>query len=247
MTAEIRNLSKRQKKKLEKPSLPCLEIQQIKPKTKNQDKTFTAYIEGQNIFMYGVAGTGKSFIPLYLGIKDIMSGLSSYERVVIVRSIVPSRDIGFLPGNSKEKCKEYEVPYEQICAELFERADAYSLLKSKGMVVFTSTSFNRSITFNDSIIFVDECQNMTARELDTIITRVGKNCRIIFSGDMRQVDLNKRNDLSGLRDFIKIIQKMNSFTFVEFGIDDILRSKFVKEYITTRMILEDNGTIETLV
>ena len=250
MTDTPVKISKRQRRKLEKQTVnnvSCLQIKEIKPKTTNQSRAFNAFLSNDNLFLYGVAGTGKSFLSLYLSLHYIMSNTTIYEKLIIVRSIVPSRDIGFLPGNTKEKCREYEAPYEQLCGELFERKDAYNLLKTNGLVHFTSTSFNRSITFNNSIIFVDECQNLTGRELDTIITRVGKNCRIIFAGDMRQNDLVKKGDYSGISDFMKIIRQMEKFKFVEFTAQDILRSSLVKDYIITRMELEDNGIIQPLV
>ena len=240
-------LTKKQRRHLSKEDMQqetsCFKLKQVKPLTHNQNKAFQSFYEDQNLFLYGVAGTGKTYLGIYLALESILSGLSTYEKLVIVRSIVPSRDIGFLPGNSKEKAKEYEQPYHIICDELFGKQGSYDLLKSKSVVDFLPTSFNRGITISNSIVFVDECQNLTSAECNTIITRLGKNCRLILSGDIRQCDLNKRKETSGLVDFIKIIKRMNSFNFIEFGIDDIVRSQFVKEYITARTELEDKGEI----
>jgi hypothetical protein len=184
--------------------------------------------------LHGMAGTGKSFISLYLSLKEVIKTDSVYKRVVIVRSVVPTRDMGFLPGNNKEKTKVYEAPYYAICTELFGRGDSYEILKSKGIVEFISTSFIRGVTLNDCIIVVDEIANLTLHELDSVITRVGKNCKIIFSGDFSQSDFTREQDRNGLKDFMRIIERMKSFEFIEFNENDIVRSSMVKEYIISK-------------
>jgi phosphate starvation-inducible protein PhoH len=206
-------------------------LKHFEPLTKNQRLSFEAYDAGKNLMLHGIAGTGKSFISMYLALKQVLTENSPFKKVVIVRSVVPTRDMGFLPGNSKEKAKVYEAPYYAICTELFGRGDAYEYLKSKGIVEFISTSFIRGITLNDTIIIVDEMANMTLHELDSVITRVGKNCRIIFCGDFRQSDFIKKQDKDGLMDFMRIIERMKSFVFVDFIEQDIVRSSMVKDYI----------------
>ena len=206
-------------------------LKHFEPLTKNQRLSFDAYDAGKNLMLHGIAGTGKSFISMYLALKQVLTENGAFKKIVIVRSVVPTRDMGFLPGNSKEKAKVYEAPYYAICTELFGRGDAYEYLKSKGIVEFISTSFIRGITLNDTIIIVDEMANMTLHELDSVITRVGKNCRIIFCGDFRQSDFIKKQDKDGLMDFMRIIERMKSFIFVDFIEQDIVRSSMVKDYI----------------
>ena len=206
-------------------------LKHIEPLTQNQKLSFEAYQNGKNLMLHGIAGTGKSFISLYLGLNQIMTENSQYKRVVIVRSVVPTRDMGFLPGNSKEKAKVYEAPYYAICTELFGRGDSYDYLKNKGLVDFISTSFIRGITLNDSIVIVDEIANLTGHELDSIITRIGKNCKIIFCGDFRQSDFTKDQEKNGLMDFMRVIKRMKSFEFIDFQKEDIVRSSMVKNYI----------------
>ena len=180
--------------------------------------------------LHGCAGTGKTFISLYLALDDLQK--EEYSRIVLVRSAVPTREMGFLPGTEDEKSKVYEAPYVSIMQELFSRGDnPYGQLKQKGVINFLTTSYIRGTTFNDSVIIVDECQNMTFHELDSIITRVGKNCRIIFCGDFFQSDLKSS---SGLKDFMMIIKSMNEFYFIGFGIPYIVRSDFVKSYLTEK-------------
>ena len=212
-------------------------LKQINPLTKNQTLTFESYKEGKNLLLHGIAGTGKSFISMYLSLSDVLSENGSHKKVVIVRSVVPTRDMGFLPGNSKEKAKVYEAPYYAICTELFGRSDSYEYLKQKNLVEFISTSFIRGITLNDCIIIVDEIANMTLHELDSVITRVGKNCRIIFCGDFRQSDFTREHEKNGLTDFMRVIRSMKSFDLVEFEANDIVRSALVKEYIIAKMEL----------
>lgn len=206
-------------------------LKKIEPLTENQKLSFESYYQGKNLMLHGIAGTGKSFISIYLGLQEILSENSRYKKLVIIRSVVPTRDMGFLPGNSKEKAKVYEAPYYAICTELFNRGDAYEYLKNKNVVEFISTSFIRGITLNDCIIIVDEIANLTLHELDSVITRVGKNCRVIFSGDFRQSDFSKEQDKNGLIDFMRIIERMKSFTFIDFDENDIVRSSMVKDYI----------------
>jgi phosphate starvation-inducible PhoH-like protein/PhoH-like ATPase len=184
--------------------------------------------------LHGMAGTGKTYISLALALNDLLSEESLQHKVVIIRSVVPTRDMGFLPGSHKEKMAVYEAPYSAISAELFGRGDAYDILKNKGMVDFISTSFIRGITLSDCYVLVDEINNMTFHELDSIITRIGSNCRLILCGDFRQSDLTREQERNGLKDFMKIVDKLNDFSYIEFEQQDIVRSKLVKEYIIAR-------------
>jgi phosphate starvation-inducible protein PhoH and related proteins len=202
-------------------------LKEIEPLTKSQVAVFDSY---KHLMLHGCAGTGKTFISLYLALDDLQK--EEYSRIVLVRSAVPTREMGFLPGTEDEKSKVYEAPYVSIMQELFSRGDnPYGQLKQKGVINFLTTSYIRGTTFNDSVIIVDECQNMTFHELDSIITRVGKNCRIIFCGDFFQSDLKSS---SGLKDFMMIIKSMNEFDFIGFGIPDIVRSDFVRSYLTEK-------------
>lgn len=202
-----------------------LDLQEIEPLTKNQ---VIAFESNKNLMLHGVAGTGKTFISCYLAFDDMVKNI--YERLVIIRSAVPTRDIGFLPGNEKEKASVYEEPYKDICIELFQRGDAYEILKTKGLVHFMTTSFIRGVTLRNATIMIDECQNMSFHELDSIITRIGQGCRVVFCGDFRQSDLQK----NGLQDFVRVLKAMEAFDFVDFDIKDIVRSEFVKQYITAK-------------
>lgn len=210
-----------------------LVLEKINPITPAQLKTFQSYYNNKNLFLSGYAGTGKTFIAVGLALEDLMN-TSYYTHLKIVRSAVSSRDIGHLPGSIAEKTKIFEQPYYDIVNELFGRGDAYNILKFKNQVVFETTSFLRGTTFKDSIILVDECQNMTFQELDTTITRVGENCKIIFAGDYRQTDLTKKNDLSGINYFSNIIKEVGGFDFIEFKESDIVRSGLVKDYIIAK-------------
>ena len=202
-----------------------LSLAEIEPLTKNQLEAFES---DKNLILHGIAGTGKTFISCYLAFDDMVKGV--YNNLVIIRSAVPTRDIGFLPGSEKEKASVYEEPYKEIALELFQRGDAYEILKTKGLVHFMTTSFVRGITLKDAVIMVDECQNMSFHELDSIITRVGTNCRVIFCGDFRQSDLKT----NGLESFMEILKNMGAFEFIDFEIKDIVRSEFVKDYIIAK-------------
>lgn len=222
-----------------KPSFnsPNFNLKRVHPLTENQKKTFDAFHQGKHLMLHGMAGTGKTFLSMYLAINDLMSGTSEQEKIYVIRSVVPTRDMGFLPGSQKEKMKVYEAPYYAICSELFERGDAYDILKQKNAVEFMSTSFVRGTTLNNCYVVVDEINNMTFHELDSVITRIGKNCRVIFCGDFRQSDLSREQERNGLKEFIKVIDRLSDFEYIDFLEADIVRSKLVKEYIIARQKL----------
>jgi len=215
------------------------DLYEINPLTINQQKFFKLYDQSSFILLHGVAGTGKTYIALYKAIQQVLSKDNRFQNVIIVRSAVPSRDIGHLPGDVHEKAEIYEKPYQDICESLFTRKDSYQRLQEQKNIMFMLTSYIRGITIDNSIIIVDECQNMTDMELNSIITRVGERSKIIFCGDFRQTDLYKRFDKSGLKKFMLIADLMPSARVVEYGNDDIVRSKLVKEYIVARNVFED--------
>jgi len=200
-------------------------IPEIEPLTRNQ---LVAFESTKHMVLCGAAGTGKTFISLYLAFDDIAK--QEYDKIILVRSAVPTRDMGFLPGTDKEKAKVYEEPYYAIANEIFQRGDAYEILKKHNVVNFMTTSYLRGLTVRDSVVIVDECQNMTFHELDSIITRIGENSRIIFCGDFAQADLPK----NGMKEFLQVLNEMSEFDIVEFGISDIVRSSFVKKYLIAK-------------
>ena len=181
--------------------------------------------------LHGYAGTGKTFCALYLALNELLTGNSNYDKIILIRSVVPSRDMGFLPGSIKDKTKVYEEPYKEICDDLFGRGDGYDILKLKKLIEFTTTSFLRGMTFNNAIVIVDETNNMLMSELDTVMTRMGNNSRIIFCGDYRQTDLNKPHEQEGITKFMRITKRIGSFKHIEFEKEDIVRSGVVRDYI----------------
>ena len=213
----------------------------IEPITDNQKKLFDSYSEGKHLVAYGTAGTGKTFISLYNAISDILDESTPYEKIYLVRSLVSTREIGFLPGDHEDKADIYQIPYKNMVKYMFQMpSDAdfemlYGNLKAQDSIKFWSTSFIRGTTLDNAIIIVDEFQNLNFHELDSIITRVGENSKIIFCGDASLTDLVKTNDRNGIHDFLNILRKMPSFDIIEFGIDDIVRSGLVKEYIIAKL------------
>lgn len=206
----------------------------LEPLTQKQRDTVSAYRKDKNLLLHGIAGTGKTFLALSLAFEEMLDPSSDFNFVGIVRSTVPTRDMGFLKGDDKEKIAVYEAPYSAVCGELFGISDAYDCLKNQGAVQFMSTAFIRGLTLNDCIIIVDEFENLSFHELDSIITRMGKNSKIIFCGDYSQSDLTKTNERNGCLDFMRILKDMNRFEFIEFGIDDIVRGDTVRQYIVSK-------------
>ena len=213
------------------------QLSTIKPVTDSQKIVFDSWKKGLNQFLFGCAGTGKTFISLYLALQEVLKNETPYDKVIVVRSLIPTREIGFLPGDEEDKAALYQVPYSNMMQFMFEQPNEqafsmlYDRLKAQGSFYFLSTSFLRGLTFDNSIIIVDECQNLNFHELDTIITRVGQDSKIFFCGDFGQSDLTKLNERNGLMDFLQILQEMQEFNCTEFDIGDIVRSGFVRSYL----------------
>ena len=213
----------------------------INPLTDNQRVAFDAYKQGKNLFLYGAAGTGKTFCALYLALQECLKHDTPYDTVYLVRSAVPTREIGFLPGDEEDKTALFQVPYQNMVKFMFEQPNEvafkqlYERLKNQGTLFFLTTSFLRGITLDNAIIIVDECQNLNFHELDSITTRVGQDSKIIFCGDFMQTDLQKQYEKEGMMKFMQILENMDAFTNIEFNIGDIVRSGFVKDYIINKI------------
>ena len=218
-------------------------LRDIEPLTPNQQLLFNAYAENKNLVAYGCAGTGKTFITLYNALKDVLDQETPYEKVYIIRSLIPTREIGFLPGDHEDKSTLYQLPYKAMVKYMFEmptEADfemLYGNLRAQDSIDFWSTSFIRGTTFDKSIIIVDEYQNLNYHELDSIMTRVGQDSKIMFCGDATQSDLVRENERNGIVDFMRILRMMSSMEVIEFGVEDIVRSGLVKEYILAKLEL----------
>jgi predicted ribonuclease YlaK len=210
---------------------------EFEPITENQKKACELWDEGENLILTGSAGTGKTFLALALALERVLERGGPYDRVIIVRSVVPVREIGFLPGKLEEKIEVFEAPYKAIVEELFEDKAAWQKLKNNKQILFETTSFIRGQTFDRSIIIVDEMQNLNFHELDSVMTRVGEYCKIIFSGDYLQSDFERESDRLGVMKFLNIMDRMTYFSVIQFGWDDIVRSGIVRDYIMTKEMM----------
>ena len=213
----------------------------IKPLTPSQEKAYDFWDKNKNLFMYGAAGTGKTFIALYLALREVLNEETPYEKVYIVRSLVSTREIGFLPGDHEDKSEIYQIPYKNMVRYMFEMPDdnsfemLYGNLKAQETISFWSTSFIRGTTLDRSIVIVDESQNLNFHELDSIITRVCEDTKILFCGDANQTDLVKTNERNGIHNFMNILSIMNEFGMIEFGIQDIVRSGLIRSYLLSKL------------
>jgi len=206
----------------------------VEPITSNQELVFKSFERGNHTILSGSAGTGKTFLALYLSLQEVLDRETEFDRLIIIRSIVPTRDIGFLPGTEDEKKEAYTAPYRIITNELFSHPESWDRLVQSKMVEFESTSFIRGTTFNNAIIVVDEMQNLSGHELDSVITRVGRNCRFVMCGDYYQTDFEKEKDKNGILKFMNIIDELTKFDIIEFDWKDIVRSDLVRDYIMTK-------------
>ena len=241
LTPDINGMSAKQMKR-RKPINNDMLVN-IEPLTPAQEKVFEFWNNNQNLFMYGAAGTGKTFVALYLALKEVLKEETPYDKVYIVRSLVSTREIGFLPGDHEDKSSLYQIPYKNMVKYMFEMPDdnsfemLYGNLKAQETISFWSTSFIRGTTLDKAIVIVDECQNLNFHELDSIITRVGEDTKIIFCGDVHQSDLVKTNERNGILNFMSILQLMKEFGMIEFGIDDIVRSGLIRSYLVSKISL----------
>ena len=213
----------------------------VTPLTENQEKIFTAWDEGKHLFIYGAAGTGKTFCAVYKALFDTLKDVPSYDQVYLVRSLVATREIGFLPGDHEDKSSLYQIPYKNMVKYMFEMGSdsefeiLYGALKQQETIKFWSTSFLRGVTLDNSVIIIDEMQNLNFHELDSIITRVGENTRIVFCGDAMQSDLVRDKEKNGIHDFMRILEMMpEDFAMIEMGVDDICRSGLVRNYLVAK-------------
>ena len=206
----------------------------IDPITERQKEVFDAWRDGDNMALVGTAGTGKTFLALYLALEEVMDKSTPYDSVRIIRSVVPTRDVGYLPGTIEEKLNAYTGPYRAIASELFEDERAYDKLVHNKYITFESTSYIRGLTYDNSIVVVDEMQNLNFHELDSVITRIGNCSKIIFCGDYKQSDFKSENDKKGINIFLDILEQLRNFSVVEFNWEDIVRSGLVRDYIMTK-------------
>ena len=217
------------------------DLRPIQPKTKNQENMFYHYNTGIDIMaLTGSAGSGKTFLSMFLALRDVLDPSTEFKHLKIVRSAVPSRNMGYLPGTLDEKMEVYEQPYEAICNEIFDyNTRNYERLKELGYVSFDTTSFLRGLTFDNTIVIVDEMQNMNFQEIDTIMTRMGVYSKILFCGDFKQNDLQyQRNDQSGIQSFCRIIEEMKDAINIQFTLDDCVRSELVYDYLCAKEKLD---------
>lgn len=209
-------------------------LRAIEPITSSQQEVFKSWKEENNLILSGSAGSGKTFLALALALETVLDNGNTIDKVVVVRSAVPTRDVGFLPGTMEEKEAAYLVPYVAIVTELFEDKDAWTKLSAQGNIEFLTTSYIRGMTISNAIVIVDEMQNLTFHELDSVITRLGINCKLILCGDYYQSDFHKEGDKKGILQFLNIVESMKRFDHVEFTWEDIVRSGLVRDYIMTK-------------
>lgn len=208
------------------------DLKSIKPLTEPQRQMIESYFMGNHILAEGSAGSGKSYIALWLALNTILSTDTPQDRIIILRSAVASRNVGFLPGTIEEKMEPFELPYKDIVADLTGRYTCYDEMKKAGRITFMPTSYLRGMTWDNAIVILDELQSCNLHELNSVITRCGKNTRFIAIGDNIQNDLiYNKYDQSGLPTFMRIVERMEEFDIIKFTRNDVVRSGLVRAWI----------------
>lgn len=220
-----------------KSALSLGNLNVYEPFTANQKKAFDAWEDGKNLFLTGSAGTGKTFLALYFGLGETLNVENEFEDLTLIRSIVPTREIGYLPGDADVKMQAYARPYMSILTELLGSENAWNSLVTQKQLRFDSTSFIRGVTYDDTVVVVDEAQNLNGHELDSVITRIGENCRVIFCGDHAQTDFKNDRERTGFEQFLQIIETMQDFEVIKFDWSDIVRGPMVRDYLMTKEML----------
>jgi len=208
------------------------DLKVINALTPTQEDMFHAFYNGNHVCAQGTAGTGKTFLAMFLAFQEILDKRCKADHIIIVRSNVSTREMGHLPGTPEEKMDVFENPYRDICQELFGRAGTYDNMKRAGLIQFMSTSFVRGLTWHNAIVIVEEGQNLNFHEINSVMTRIGQNTRVMFTGDVPQADLaHSGRDQSGMRHFLEVIRDINNFVNIQFTRHDIVRGDFVKAWI----------------
>ena len=206
------------------------DLRAIRPLTQKQEDMFQLWFQGDNVCAHGSAGTGKTFLALYLAMSEMLE-FKEHQQIIIVRSAVAAREIGHLPGTKEEKEEIFEIPYMDILHDLFGRKSTYKDMKDAGMIKFMTTSHIRGLTWDNAIIIIDEIQNMCFDEIDSVMTRIGKNTKVIACGDhKKQCDL-KKHEVSGVGRMLKAFETMSGFANVEYTFEDVVRSEVVKNWL----------------
>lgn len=210
------------------------------PITKTQEKLFETFEEFPNksMFLYGSPGTGKTFLATYLALQQILDNTTGFDKILYIRNPVQTgENIGFTPGTPEEKISLYEQPYASIFEEMFGWENSWQNCKKLGIVEFCIPNFLRGTTFKNTIVIVDECQSMSFHTINTIVTRIGQDSKIILCGDESQNDLigNKYKNYeisSGFNKTLNIVKKITQhFSIIEFKTNDVIRSELVKDWI----------------
>lgn len=210
------------------------DLKKIRPKTESQRMLMESFMNGNNVVASGYPGTGKTYLSLWLALHAILDNDSEYNKVVIVRSAVASREIGFLPGTKEEKMEPFEAPYKDILGDLIGR-NAYEDMRDAGKLEFMPTSYLRGLTWDNCVVIIDEIQNLSWMEIHTVITRLGKNSKLLVCGDQSQNDLEgKRFEESGMGKFLQVAAHISRIDIVNFVKEDVVRSGFVKEWIIAK-------------
>jgi phosphate starvation-inducible PhoH-like protein len=204
---------------------PIRGFDSIQPKNMAQQIYLEAIERSDVVFGIGSAGTGKTYVAASYAAEKLYYRETS--KIIVTRpNVEASRSLGFLPGELEEKYAPYLEPFEGVFIRAFGKS-LYELFKKRGQIDPRPLGFMRGATFDDAIVLVDECQNMTEKEFKLLLTRIGHNSKVIFSGDSRQVDIPD----SGLMSTIQRLQYIPSIEVVEFYPSDIVRSDLCKQII----------------
>ncbi|MEH2902084.1 PhoH family protein [Segatella copri] len=200
----------------------------IKSRSENQQQLIDAYEKNDMIFAVGPAGTGKTYLSIALAVKALKE--KAIKKIILSRPAVEAGEkLGFLPGDMKDKIDPYLQPLYDALEDMIPAVKLQDMME-KHIIQIAPLAFMRGRTLSDAVVILDEAQNTTSQQIRMFLTRMGMNTKMIITGDLTQIDL-PREQRSGLKEALKILEGVEGIGVVKLGQKDIVRHKLVTRIV----------------
>ncbi|WP_439431608.1 PhoH family protein [Segatella copri] len=200
----------------------------IKSRSENQQQLIEAYEKNDMVFAVGPAGTGKTYLSIALAVKALKE--KTIKKIILSRPAVEAGEkLGFLPGDMKDKIDPYLQPLYDALEDMIPAVKLQDMME-KHIIQIAPLAFMRGRTLSDAVVILDEAQNTTSQQIRMFLTRMGMNTKMIITGDLTQIDL-PREQRSGLKEALKILEGVEGIGVVKLGQKDIVRHKLVTRIV----------------